>query len=274
MTSTLIFSPTHFEKHFQPQPYIQFAFSTWPVLPFSIVACYLLFVALTPRIMMDRKPFHLQNIVACWNLFLTIFSFFGTTRTIPYMFHLLRENSFHNMLCLPYDVLDPQDVCGLWTMLFVYSKIVELLDTVFIVLSKKKLIFLHWYHHATVLLVAWHCYAYRLPFSTYFMTMNYSVHTIMYGYYFLKSIHKWPQWISPQFITIAQILQMVAGSWICFMTYVLWRDDDVVCFLQLRDIMPAGVMYISYLCLFVHFFTQRFFPLTQKQKTKIGIYDC
>jgi elongation of very long chain fatty acids protein 6 len=32
-------------------------------------------------------------------------------------------------------------------------------DTLFIVLRKKPLIFLHWYHHITVLLFCWHAFA-------------------------------------------------------------------------------------------------------------------
>ncbi len=40
-------------------------------------------------------------------------------------------------------------------------KIPELIDTVFIVLRKKPLIFLHWYHHVTVVLYCWHSFAQR-----------------------------------------------------------------------------------------------------------------
>ena len=48
---------------------------------------------------------------------------------------------------------------GLWVMLFIFSKIPELIDTAFIVLRKKPLIFLHWYHHITVLLFCWSSYS-------------------------------------------------------------------------------------------------------------------
>uniref|UniRef100_A0A670ITT2 Elongation of very long chain fatty acids protein n=1 Tax=Podarcis muralis TaxID=64176 RepID=A0A670ITT2_PODMU len=43
-------------------------------------------------------------------------------------------------------------VSKFWAYAFVLSKAPELGDTIFIVLRKQKLIFLHWYHHITVLL--------------------------------------------------------------------------------------------------------------------------
>ena len=46
-------------------------------------------------------------------------------------------------------------VSSLWTYLFTMSKVPELMDTVFIVLRKQPLIFLHWYHHITVLIFTW-----------------------------------------------------------------------------------------------------------------------
>lgn len=44
------------------------------------------------------------------------------------------------------------------TWAFCFSKLPELIDTVFIVLRKQPLIFLHWYHHASVLVYCWFSY--------------------------------------------------------------------------------------------------------------------
>ena len=46
----------------------------------------------------------------------------------------------------------------MWVSFFIFSKIPELVDTVFLVLQKKPVIFLHWFHHVTVLLYCWHAY--------------------------------------------------------------------------------------------------------------------
>lgn len=45
------------------------------------------------------------------------------------------------------------------TRAHVSLQVPELVDTLFIVLRKKPLIFLHWYHHITVLLFCWHAFA-------------------------------------------------------------------------------------------------------------------
>lgn len=248
---------TTIEKNFRSEPYVRFASTTYPLLPFCIIICYLCFIFTVPSIMKNKNPFHLQKSIAIWNLILTIFSFCGMIRTVPHLFYMLQITSFRGTLCLPPILVDSEGACGLWKMLFVFSKVCELLDTVFLVLCKKKVVFLHWYHHTTVLLLCWHAYVYQSSVGLYFMTMNYSIHTFMYGYYFLKSIHQWPQWMSPQFITIAQISQMMIGSFICIMSYLYWLDGKT-CYIQIYSLVPAGIIYTTYLYLFSQFFFKRF----------------
>lgn len=50
-------------------------------------------------------------------------------------------------------------VWAFYAYAFVLSKVPELGDTIFIVLRKQPLIFLHWYHHITVLLYSWYSYS-------------------------------------------------------------------------------------------------------------------
>ena len=113
-------------------------------------------------------------------------------------------------------------------MLFIFSKIPELFDTAFIVLGKKKLIFLHWYHHVTVLLYCWHSYGTRNAAGLWFIAMNYTVHAIMYFYYFLTGLGYRPKWAF--FVTIIQISQMFVGVMVCFTffsrpyTYLIFRS--------------------------------------------------
>lgn len=60
---------------------------------------------------------------------------------------------------LPYSLChscNPDSVAAYWSFLFAVSKVIELGDTLFIVLRKKPLIFLHYYHHVAVLVYTIH----------------------------------------------------------------------------------------------------------------------
>ena len=56
--------------------------------------------------------------------------------------------------------------CGLWVALFIYSKVPELIDTLFLILRSREVIFLHWYHHITVLLFCFQSYRLEVSLTT------------------------------------------------------------------------------------------------------------
>ena len=155
--------------------------------------------------MRDRPPFTVRPALALWSALLAIFSTFGAARTIPETVYVLSNFGWKYSLCSASYYIGTTE---LWTYLFCISKLLELGDTFFIILRKQTLIFLHWYHHITVLIYAWYIYSRYLGTGRYLIVMNYSVHSIMYSYYALKALRiRVPRFIS-MCITTLQILQV------------------------------------------------------------------
>lgn len=151
----------------------------------------------------------------------------------------------------------------------------ELIDTFFIVIHKKKLIFLHWYHHISVLLYCWHSYVYKAPLGILFCAMNYAVHAIMYFYYGLMALRMKPKWLNPMIITAAQISQMVVGvastALANYLFFIRLNPETDTCIMSTENNVAALVMYGSYLFLFVQFFFGRYFVVsTTTSKSKKG----
>lgn len=144
----------------------------------------------------------------------------------------------------------------------------ELIDTLFIVIHKKKLIFLHWYHHITVLLYCWHSYVTTSPPGIFFVVMNYTVHASMYFYYFLMAMKWKPKWMNPMLITSMQISQMVVGVAVTLAGFYYYKTDPS-CEIEAENNTAAFVMYGSYLFLFLQFFIGRYVePKVTFQKKK------
>jgi len=169
---------------------------------------------------------------------------------------------FEHTLCSHPESWYLKDITGAWVSMFIFSKIPELVDTVFLVLQKKEVIFLHWFHHTTVLLYCWHATLVTAAPGIWFAAMNYSVHSVMYFYFFMANIGfaKVMQPLAP-FITSIQILQMVGGM-TCLITVALMQS-----FGKMSDcnVDPANwklglMMYASYFLLFGWLFVQKYLP--------------
>lgn len=89
------------------------------------------------------------------------------------------------------------------------------------------------------------------------MSMNYSVHSIMYFYYYLSAIGKRVSWAS--FVTTIQIAQMFAGVTIT-VKIELTRRAGVPCAITPGCHAFTCLIYSSYLYLFCRFAWYRFGP--------------
>jgi len=192
-----------------------------------------------------------------------LFSFWGAIKTVPEL--------LNNVATLPFDrtVCDKAELwggpgTGLAVQLFILSKLPELIDTVFIVIRKKPLIFLHWYHHVTVLAYCWHSYVTENGAGLYFIGMNYTVHAVMYFYYFLMAMRAIPKWFPSWIITTMQILQMVVGTTVVgFSIYYKNYGSEHhptpgSCNVTNNNLIVGGIIYASYLYLFMEFAVKRY----------------
>jgi len=254
-----------FEKNYDPFPVLDWMIHH-SMIPVAAVVAYGILIATGQYAMRNREPWNWRRTMALWNLSLSVFSWIGMCRTLPQLLHNLYYRSVRDNLCLDPSVTYGSGSSGLWVQLFILSKFPELIDTFFIVIHKKPLIFLHWYHHITVLLYCWHSYVTTSPPGIFFVVMNYSVHASMYGYYFLMAMKLRPKWFNPIIITIFQISQMVVGVAVTLAGFYFYKTDPT-CGIEKENNTAAFIMYGSYLFLFLQFFFGRYFKKGKKQKS-------
>ena len=139
---------TSFEKNYNVVPVHEWAISTWPVVPLTLVTLYIIIIFGGKRIMKNKEPFGDSNrkTLEYWNLFLSTFSILGALRTVPHLLFNLYTLPFEENICTATNDSDwGMFSTGFWVQLFIFSKPLELFDTYFIVVRKRPLIFLHWY---------------------------------------------------------------------------------------------------------------------------------
>lgn len=246
----------NFEKNFDGSFKRKWMKNNWHQA-FYYSAAYVILVFVGQAIMRTRQPFQLRKLLCLWNICLCLFSTVGALRTLPELIHIVRKFGFTQSVCNP-SYLDDSQVTSFWTWLFVMSKLPEFLDTAFIVLRKQKLIFLHWYHHAVTYLFAWYNYAHQVAPCRWFITINFSVHAVMYGYFALRAMKIKVFRSFAMMITLSQIIQMLIGCWVIYWSYKMYLKGNE-CTVTEGTTRAGFIMYISYFILFSKFFYDSYF---------------
>lgn len=186
-----------------------------PVNMTAILLAYLAFVLyIGPRYMANRKPYQLKEAMIVYNFSLVALSIY-----IVYEFLMSGWLTTYSWGCDLVDYSDsPQGnrmVAVAW--LFLFSKFIELMDTVFFVLRKKhgQITFLHIFHHSIMPWSWWWGVSYAPGgMGSFHAMVNSFVHIIMYFYYGLSAagprFQKFLWW--KKYMTAIQLVQFVLVS--------------------------------------------------------------
>ena len=248
----------------------QWAEQFWPWI-FGLSFAYVALCFIGVRWMRDRPKFQLRRPLVLWNAGLAAYSIFGLWRMIPAYIDDLSDGRYSDIACST----DYFTTIGVWCFLFPFSKVFEFGDTLFVVLKKKKLIFLHWYHHITVLWFCWYSYVIPIGPGRMFSGVNLFVHSIMYTYYGIvaSGLVRLPRWINIA-VTTLQISQMFVGMAVSSYAYYSVQNGVAGCVMYQSHFILAMLMYTSYMILFGNYFFMTYIrkkPVSSTQQTAMAL---
>jgi len=204
--------------------------------------------------MSNRRPFGLQMPLTVWNAILAVFSIAGFVQMTPTMFKVISQQGIQRTYTHVTE-LQTGKIAGYWAFVWCVSKIPELIDTLFIVLRKKPLMFMHWYHHAVTGYFAFVTFYEDNAYMIWVVWLNYFIHSFMYSYYCARALN---YKIPPQFaqlLTGAQIVQFLITHAVMGHLLVLMMNNPSNKYaVTYKGFTIGAVMELSYLMLWFRFY--------------------
>ncbi|KAH0610413.1 uncharacterized protein H6S33_011940 [Morchella sextelata] len=242
-----------------------------PAVPLTIAAVYATVVhAFNSRC--DGTPYRISKtrafklFVIAHNLFLAVYSLWtfvgmcmavhrsivttrGVSGVVESLCKIRPETRFGTDLTqLPEDLL--QGPVGMWEeglafygWLFYLSKFYEVIDTAIIIAKGKKSSLLQTYHHAGAMICMWAGIRFMSPPIWLFCVFNSLIHTLMYTYYTLSTLHIHVPNALKRSLTSLQITQfIVGGSGAAIHLFIYFTPTTATTILNAASSANAGEM--------------------------------
>uniref|UniRef100_A0A0K0D3T6 Elongation of very long chain fatty acids protein n=1 Tax=Angiostrongylus cantonensis TaxID=6313 RepID=A0A0K0D3T6_ANGCA len=242
--------------------------SNWISTSYKITVAYLLAIYLGQKFMRSKKPLEIDGTLAMWNFMFSLFSAVAASKLVPELFETLRNDGFVGSYCNNNKFYTDAST-GFWGWAFVMSKAPELGDTMFLILRKRPVIFMHWYHHALTFVYAAITYSEHQAWARWSLALNLIVHTIMYFYFGVRALKFDTPRPVAKFITTIQIVQFVISCYIFAHLIIIKTYNQIPdCAVSWNVLSIGGLMYLSYLYLFAEFFYKAYIKKRSPTKTK------
>ncbi|KAK4515996.1 Pre-mRNA-splicing helicase BRR2 [Mucor velutinosus] len=237
-----------------------------------ILSCIAYFVILFGgrEWMKNHPPFKLQKLFQLHNLLLTVVSAALLMLVVEQIFPQLYHHGLLYAICSPRNWTQKLELLYYLNYLVKYW---ELIDTVFLVLKKKKLEFLHYYHHSLTMVLCYTQLNGQTTVSWVPITLNLMVHVLMYYYYFRTAAGAKIWW--KKYLTTLQIIQFVIDLGIVYFctytyfsyTYIPILPDWGSCAGTETSALFGCALLSSYLLLFINFYRLTYKQNKQHQHT-------
>lgn len=145
----------------------------------------------------------------------------------------------------------------LWYLIFCWSKVLELGDTIFVILRKQKLHKFHCIHHSLTLCYCWYVFGDVPATARWMVTMNFACHSLLYCYYTLKSLSFKISKSIAMLITLFEIIQMLIGFYINLMAYS-FKLNGSPCDISMSVAQTGFILYSLFFILFCNYFIRSF----------------
>lgn len=158
----------------------------------------------------DPKAKWFISSIAVHNFALAVFSAVVAYNSWPIFIQHWRQHGLFNTYCDPEGTFWSSGF-GPWATIFYVSKYYEFVDTWILVLKGKQPSFLQVYHHTGIAFCMWVGILSQSAWLFQIVSLNSMIHTLMYTYFFIKTVNPKVEIKSAKYLTMAQIGQFFTG---------------------------------------------------------------